>query len=316
MKSYNTRYGTLTIIDDGTTHNNGSLKDATLHEEVELITPYGTLIPQYEFTDHRKKYIESISFYENGMLRRISLNDKTEITTPIGTMFAELVTFYESGSIKRVFPLNGKLSAYWEEEDEYLLAKEASFQLPFGKIKAKVIAISFYENGAIKDFTFWPKEIILVQTPIVETRVRIGMALYPDGSIKSVEPAFPIDVNTPIGKIKAYDFEANGICGDQNSLNFTREGELESLITSGTTVTVCRDNMDSKTYSPEQEVDVDGLEVNFIPLKIEFQQNGVCFNDEMTYDIQENSFILEPYRKTSPNKCSDCSSCSQGCKKD
>ena len=35
---------------------------------------------------------------------------------------AEQVSFYESGALKRIFPLNGTLSGYWTQEDEAKLA--------------------------------------------------------------------------------------------------------------------------------------------------------------------------------------------------
>lgn len=313
MNSINTNYGTLNDVGNVTLHSNGMVKDCVINEKVELDTPYGVLIPQYEFTSHRNKTGYSASFYENGVLRKISLSDITEIITPIGAMPAELIMFYESGKIKRVFPLNGRLSAYWEENDEYQLAKESSFTLPFGEFKAKIIAVSFYESGEVKDFTFWPKEVIKINTPIGETAVRIGISLYSDGSIKSIEPAYQKMIETPIGALKAYDMNANGISGDSNSLNFTQEGSLKSLITSGNKVSVSDDSGVVCTYTPEQTMDVDGLEVTFQPLKLSFEENTVIFNDMTAYELNSTQFIMEPYVRTAHSLCSDCASCGQNC---
>ena len=48
-------------------------------------------------------------------------------------MDAELVTFHADGSLRRVFPLNGKLSGYWTEADEGALAKAMELSTPLGE---------------------------------------------------------------------------------------------------------------------------------------------------------------------------------------
>jgi antitoxin component YwqK of YwqJK toxin-antitoxin module len=313
MTQINTKYGVLKNVGNITLHENGFLKDCVIYEKVEFNTPCGILIPQYEFTSHRNKTGYSASFYKNGVLRKISLSDITPIITPLGEMPAELITFYESGKIKRVFPLNGQLTAYWEENDEYQLAQDTSFKMPFGEFKAKIIAISFYENEEMKDFTFWPKEVVKIVTPIGETAIRIGISLYSDGSIKSVEPAYQQNVQTPIGMLKAYDLNASGISGDINSLNFTQEGRLKSLITSTNKVTVSSEDNKMCTFSPKQTMDEDGLEVVFLPLKLTFEENIVIFNDSTSYDLDKAQFVIEPYVRKARSLCSDCSSCGQNC---
>ncbi len=311
MKSISTMYGALNEVENETFHPNGAIKDCVIHERVEFNTPHGILIPQYEHSTHRNKAGYSVSFYETGALRKISLNEVIEIETSVGKMSAELLLFFESGSIKRLFPLNGQLSAYWEENDEYQLAKELPFSFPFGSFNAKIIAISFYENGAVKDLTFWPKETIKIMSPIGEMSIRVGISLYLDGSIKSIEPSVPIAVQTPIGILKAYDSNANGISGDTNSLNFTQEGKLKSFITSSNKIRIA--NEEGVIYSPEQSVDEDGLEIAFQPLKVEFQDNTVCFNDRVTYDINSTQFIIEPYIRIARSMCSGCASCDGNC---
>lgn len=311
MKTYQTKYGMLHGIGEFTLHSNGNLMECVLNDRIELDTSHGTLIPQYDFSNQRKKNNYCISFYGNGSLRKISLNNQTDIMTSIGVMSAELITFYESGNIKRLFPLNGQLSAYWEENDEYQLAKEMSFEFPFGNFKAKIIAISFYENGNVKDFTLWPKEEITIHTPLGECCLRIGLSLYPDGSLQSVEPAYPFEVQTPIGVITAFDVNANGICGDKNSLEFTPEGKLISLITSSSKIIVCNESNTRCIYSPEQENDIDGLEISFLPLSVELKENTIIFNDKAECDLHDNKFLIETYHSTVKNMCSDCSSCGQ-----
>lgn len=291
---------------------NGSIKECMFTDVVELNTEYGPLVPQYEYEEHRRKYVHSLTFYESGSIRKIALNNKTKITTPIGNKTAELITFYESGKIKRLFPLNGRISAYWDESEEYQLATTETIELPCGTVNTKVIAYNFYENGAIKGLTFWPKELLKLMTPIGELKVRIGVSFYPEGDVKSIEPAYPVAVQTPIGILKAYDSNANGITGDCNSLMFSVDGVVKSLITSGMKVIVlCNDEKIVMEYSPVQDMDEDGIEISFQALKIEFDENenSVRFNDGDIYSLSKYQFRIEPYFKTAPSECSNCASC-------
>lgn len=312
MNSYSTSYGLLQNIGEYSLYPDGGMKECMLQEKVELTTNYGELIPQYEFEENRRKYIYSLAFYEDGALRKIALNQRTPVKTPIGIKEAELITFYRSGKLKRLFPLNGRISAYWDENEEYRLAKQDTIELPGQIVKAKVIAYSFYECGALKDITLWPKELVKIKTPVGEIRVRIGLALYMEGSIKSLEPCFPIAVQTPIGEIKAYDYNAIGISGDRNSLVFGEDGSIKELITSGMRITVQgKDGAIPVLYSPEQSLNEDGLEISFRTLKLSFGHDSVCFNDQMEYKICEYTFVIEPYQRTIPGMCDDCSSCSR-----
>ncbi|HWT77115.1 MAG TPA: hypothetical protein VN258_20630 [Mobilitalea sp.] len=312
MEAYTTKYGKLKGIGLYTIHDNGILKDCTFDEKVDLHTPYGILTPQYTY-DYRKKNNYALSFYSDGTLRRISLEQATDLLTPIGPLSAELLTFYDNGSIKRLFPLNGQISAYWEEKDEYQLAKETSFHFAFGRMNAKIIAISFYEDGNVKDLTFWPKQKIKVQTPIGSVQVRIGLSLYPDGSLRSVEPAYPTKISTPIGALLAYDKNASGISGDRNSLCFTPDGKLSSVATSGNRITVIGEDNHTVTHSPVQEADEDGVELSFQPMVVEFEQDYAVFNHTTRYPVSTYKFNIEPYRVTAVNLCDDCESCGKQC---
>jgi len=311
MSSYLTQYGELKAISTFETYPDGQLKDCVLNERVDFNTPLGLLTPQYEHAGIRRKRIYSVSFFQNGKVSRIALNEQTEVETPLGKFPTELITFYESGSIKRLFPLNGQISGYWDEDDEYNLAHEFNFNFSFGSFKTKIIGIHFYENGTIQSLTLWPKETIVIKTPIGEQSVRIGLSLHPGGSIKSFEPANPINIITPIGLINSFDTTANGIIGDKNSLNFMENGMIKSLTTISTKITVISHNNITKIYSPIQLIDVDEEEISFQPLQIEFVHDKVLFNGQDEYTIRENHFKIEPYDKPAQDSCSDCASCTQ-----
>ncbi len=313
MSSYTTHmteYGELNAISIYDTYADHQLKDCVVNEKFDLQTSVGLLTPQYEHATVRRKHIYSVSFFRNGRISRIALNEQTKVRTPLGMLPAELITFYESGSIKRLFPLNGQISGYWGEEDEYTLAEELHFSFPFGDIKAKIIGICLSEDGTVKSFTFWPKEIVSIKTPIGEHSVRIGISLYPNGHVKSFEPAGPIDVMTPIGLIKCYDMNANGMSGDSNSINFTEDGRIKSLIVSGTKITVAGQNT-TKTYSPTFIRDMVDQELFFQSLNVAFENDCVVFNGQDEYLISDNRFTIEPYHLPKRSKCADCSSCSQ-----
>ena len=313
MKTYITRYGDLRGIGMYTAYNDGQLRDCSLEEHTRLDTPYGVLIPQYT-CDYRRKNNYGISFYPDGTLRRISLEQAAEIATPLGTMRAELITFYPGGGLRRVFPLNGQLSGYWEEKDEYQLAKELTFELSFGQITARPIAVSFYESGRLKDITFWPQEKLELQTPLGRINARTGISLYPDGSLRSLEPAYPRRLPTPIGMLLAYDRNANGICGDVNSLNFTEDGSLSSLITSGNTITVLdRKGQSIAAYSPHQAADEDGDLISFETLSVEFSGEDIILNHNSRYDIRSHEFIIGRYTVTAISRCDSCESCNMRC---
>ncbi len=316
MNSTETIYGVIKGISTIELYSSGNLKECSLTEKNELITSYGKLIPQYQNEDVRNKYINSLSFYESGALKKIALQEQSQITTDdAGSMKAELITFYESGKIKRLFPLNGKLTGYWTEENEYELADPMGFTFTFGKFNKRVIGIQFYETGEMKSITFWPKELVKLITPAGTLTGHFGIALYPDGSLKSCEPAYPVLIDTAIGRLTAFDVQAIGINGDSGSLNFYENGSIKSIITSTDRVTVSGPNKEILEFEPALRpslLDEEGLDI--IPLKIEFYHGKVRMNgnDRYVFDLQEYSFSVTNKPLSIFNKCGNCSEC-RGC---
>lgn len=313
MKNINTRYGILKGLSYMNYYADGSIKECRLDDLNKLESPYGLLMPKYEYGEARSKHIPSITFYSNGNLKKIYLEKQTEVKTPIGILPAEFITFYENGGIKRIFPLNGKITGYWSEEDEYNLAKQIEIDVSIGKLKEKVIAVHFYENGSIKSITFWNKNNIEINCPLGDVSVRIGISFYEDGKLKSFEPAKPTAVPTPIGTIVAYDTGAMGIHGDSNSVKFSSEGRVKSLITSTDTIEVINKEGEKKLYKPllKQSV-IDENFIEIVPLNIEFYEHKVKFTNDIhhkfpiEYSIDQCNF----YIKSSPLKeSSPCSSC-------
>lgn len=319
---YETKYGCLKEISSPEYYKNGPLMECSLEEEVILKTPYGILIPQYTTEAVRKKYTKSIAFYQNGNLKRIAMERQTAVNTPLGQLKAELATFYEDGSLKRIFPLNGKITGYWTEENELELAQAIPLELPFGKYDKKVISLHFYEEGQLKSLTLWPKEFLMVPLYGGMVKIRSGIAFYPNGKVKSFEPAYPLFINTPIGRIAAFDMNANGINGDDNSLAFYEDGSVASLITSTDRLLINnkRNNTADVIEPSIRPSMIGGNDEEVVPLRICFKKEK-CFIygyykegwKERIYPLSEYDFEICNMAVTLKNVCGDCNSCQGGC---
>jgi antitoxin component YwqK of YwqJK toxin-antitoxin module len=304
-------YDNLKGIVNSTFHTNDHIKECTISQYNEIMTPYGILVPQYEEIECRRPNSSSLSFFSNGKLKSISLQKQTTIKTELGHIPAEFITFYDSGELRRIFPLNGKLSAYWEEEDEQKLAHPIDFSFSFGTFAKKIIGIQFYKSGKIKSITFWPGEKYEVTTSQGIIGGRIGIALYESGAIKSFEPKAPTLISTPIGKITAYDINPIGVNGDVNSLCFYEDGNLQSLLTYSTKIEVVDSKGTAKTYEPNRGTAASCGEFDeVVPLKIEFSCNKVIFNSEHEYSISENDFNISKVTYKNASQCASCSGCS------
>jgi hypothetical protein len=307
-----TKYGLLEGIVLADYYSDGSLCECTLNCRNKISTPYGALVPQYSDDGVRRKYTKSLSFYPGGDLKSISLHEQTPVATPAGLLPAELLTFYEGEKIRRLFPLNGKLSGFWSEANEYALAQEFEFKLPVAEFKRKIIGIHFYESGAVKSMTFWPKDSLALRSPAGIIKIRIGFSLHPDGSLQSVEPLNPIPVNTPIGKIMAFDIDANGILGDSNSLCFMPDGQIQSLATSTDRITITGRNGQRVLYEPgvkpslfdDEKMDTVPLHIAFIGRKIGFQKSVA-----KEYDIEQHNFSIQSLPLKVSSSCDACLGC-------
>ena len=313
MKGIYIEDGELNGIIRDEAYANGRMKECTLQCRNEVETPYGILVPQYEQEEARRKYTKSLSFYESGSLKSMQLQEQTRIATAAGDLDAELITFYENGSIKRLFPLNGRISGYWTEEDEYGRAKEYEFSLKSGTITARIISVYFYENGEIKSLTFWPQSPVEIASPIGIMEVRSGISFYPGGKIKSLEPKRPVGVHTPIGRINAYSTSVLGIHGDSNSLSFYESGEIKTVTTSTDIIRVVGAEGGKRLFYPVLAPSLlvqDKMEVR--PLQLEFIKGRVRMNNcpEDEFSIEESSFFIRQSPGLLKEGCGSCSACS------
>ncbi|HOV41163.1 MAG TPA: hypothetical protein PLM59_05175 [Oscillospiraceae bacterium] len=308
-----TKFGILDGVERANYYPDGSLKDCILNKENIVFAQCGPLIPQYGEENIRRKYTKSISFYPDGNLKSVSLESQTEISTPIGEMPAELVTFYNTGEVKRVFPTNGKISGCWSEEDERNFNIPLNFSFDFAAFTAMLNGICFYRSGAIKSLTLFPGEKIEIITPAGKISTKKGFSLYESGNLKSVEPDSPVKINTPIGALEAYDPNAVGICADSNSLCFNEDGSLASMLCATNSIAVYPQKEKPAFFTPlKVPSPLNPEEEILIPIKIDFMPEIVAISSDKakTFKLNECKFSIVKTPLACSSSCADCSSCS------
>lgn len=294
MNIVQTKYGILNGAHLIGQYINGESEYYSIDEISKLKVLDYTLVPLYGYHDTRRKELPAIRLYENGNIRNISLNDFTKITTEVGDFEVEKIVFYKEGMISRLFLLDGKLSGFWSEEDEYKLAKTQNFNIPIGKFEAKVISLHFYRTGKLDSITFWPKERIVLNIGEQKVKLRIGISLYEDGSLKSCEPAKATLINTPIGKIEAFDRNTLGIHGESNSLKFYNNGEVKAIVTCTNAIEVLTNSGEKYRYEPKRVKKYSGDIESFDTVGVEFLENKVIINKKDEYEYSKNTFNIMP----------------------
>ena len=314
MGECNTKYGKIEGVTSISYYSTGEINECTINDYCEINTALGTFVPRYEDDGVRSKSTKSLSFYKNGDIKSISLNERTVVNTPIDAVKAELITFYKNEKIRKVFPLNGQITGFWNEQNEYELAEEMEFDFPFGSFNNKIICISFYDSGKLKGLTLWPKDNITIETPCGTLNVRIGITVYENGKLKSCEPVKPVQVETPIGSVIAYDINALGVDGDKNSLNFYEDGEIKSLYTSTDKIEVYDKNGHATTFQPKLKPGLFNDNVmDIIPFNIEFYDGKVRFNDseEESFQIDQCIFKISNFSTNITKETNSCTGCDE-----
>lgn len=318
MSQISTKYGLLNGVDYIQYYPNGNIKQVIFSKPNQIKTLHGIFTPQFSDDGLRRKRVKPVLFYENGFLKSLPLQEQVKVNTTIGYIPSELITWYDSGEIKRIFPLDGSLTGFWTEEDEYELAPSLDLVLSCGTFREKVIAVQFYESKQLKNLTIWSKDTVAVQTPIGSAKVRIGMSFYPGGQLEAFEPSKEIPVDTPVGKINAYNNLAMGIHSDSLSLQFHQSGQVKGLSTIAHSITVIDRAGDEHCYTPRLQPSLFNLNGKvLVPLKINFDGNMVRFGDHPRHChvLRECHFLVQKVDYTKPQACISCDICS-GCNVD
>ncbi len=276
METVHTPYGPLAVSGPLERYPDGTLRSCTPAGPTVFQTALGPLPAQHSTDDLRRRTVQPVSFHPTGLLSALPLEEPTLVQTPAGPLSAELVTFHPDGTLCRVFPLNGKLSGLWSQEDEGRLARPADLRTPMGRISARIIGVRFDPAGALLSLTLWPGESVEAPTPVGPMAARIGVSFRPDGSLRSLEPASPQAVPTPAGEIQAYDLDAVGVSGDVNSLGFGPDGRVERVSTNLTQVAASGPGGAHCLFAPEfrESLCGDG-EREPMPLRLEFGPDEV-----------------------------------------
>jgi hypothetical protein len=318
MKEYITSYGVLKGIVEEEYYANGVLKECILEEESPINTTCGLLVPKYDYSDVRSKYRNVLSFYIGGQIKSIYLQERSKIVVPQGTYYAEMITFYEDGSLHRIFPIYGKISGYWSEEEENKALEIFSGTVGGIPINNKVACYCFYPTGEFKSLTFAQNENLVINTPQGEMEIRIGISFYEKGELESIEPAKEIPLKTIVGCIMAYDNNPIGVHADNNSLKFNEAGEILSVKTIMTGFEIIDMLGEKTTILPKRRksfIDIEKFEM--VPVMVTFYQDSIEIQDSDGWVCEYNlkkyqikSIFNTLYRQE--ESCTDCSSCS-GC---
>lgn len=317
-KEYVTRAGLLTGVINDRVDESGILRSCMMERRNEILFHGEVYIPKYGAEDFRTRCRDAVTFYKSGKLKSLYLERQQEINSPVGTVKAELVSFYESGSLHRVFPVYGQINGYWSESEEASLLGTSKIETGGQMIEAKISCFSFYESGAVKSLTLWPGESTDILIPSGKIKARLGISFYEDGTIKSVEPDKPVPITYQGSSFIAYDNHPIGVHGDTNSLGFYVDGTIKTLKTTISAVILSGGN-DKIQIEPERRVgltDIDTMDI--VPLKLEFQGSNLMITDS---DGCIHKFALEQYQLGTiqiaenlhaEKDCGVCSSC-RGC---
>lgn len=317
-KEIHTKVGLLRGVTQERMDSNGVLRSCTFDDPNKIEFQGEIYIPKYTESDFRTRHRNAITFYKTGELKSIYLEEQQEIKSPIGMSKVEMVTFYQSGRIHRIFPVYGQISGYWSEQEESQWIPVSSIIVAGEKIEAKFSCICFYESGAIKSLTLWPNESIRISTLFGKIKVRYGVSLYEDGTIESVEPEQSVVVTYENAKIVAYDNHPIGIHGDKNSLGFYRDGSLRTVTTMITAIALFNDeqSIQIKPKIGTSQTDIEKMEL--FPIKAEFTEDYIRITDSSgtMQEFETSRYQLKTEQIAANLKllesCTDCSSCS-GC---
>ncbi|HPF88351.1 MAG TPA: hypothetical protein PK537_09915 [Candidatus Limiplasma sp.] len=308
-------FGVLSGITTMDSRTDGSLSSVSLREKNVIVTHAGDLYAAYTETP-RRKHKPSVEFYENGLVKAVALEEQQEVLSPIGGLPAELVTFYKSGELHRVFPVDGMISGFWTEEEERNMNIPLTFDLGFTTFTALLNSICFYKSGNIRSVTLYPDETVPVQTPFGDCTVRHGFSLYESGNLRSFEPASPVSIQTPIGKMVAYDPLGVGISADSGSVVLSDSGNLLEMKTAANRILVQTAGGTLNWYAPVQIPHPCSDEMPYYqPMRLQFDHGTVIITDDQphAYDLADCHFHVSAFSDgsfgCSPADCASCSFC-------
>ena len=290
----------LVGVESYSCHPGGELEGVKLSKKNLLATHAGELVPAYTET-YRRKNKYSVEFYKCGRIKAVALDEAQKVQTPLGEFPAELVTFFETGELKRFFPLDGKISGMWSVEEEKNLAIPLSLELSFTGFTAIIGGIAFYQSGDIRSITLFPGETVTVATRYGEIPARNGFSLYQSGKLESLEPSVPAVIQTPLGPLAAFHPNATGINADSNSLVFDESGKIIALTTAHNRIAAQTKDGRLLLFSPRKVVnplDDESMITEGLRISFDYGLDTVTFADgknETTLPVSDYGFTIAAY---------------------
>jgi len=271
-------------------YSNGNPSEIILHKENLIVTAYGVFVPQFRPWNDGRGYESTIHLYSDGSLKSFLLQERTPVKTLLGIIMCDAVSFHEDGSLYRIFPFNGNFTGGWDETKEYALSEAINVCGGEYNFSAKMISVEFYPSGKLRGIVLWPEEKVMLETQQGIYPVRAGMSFYENGMIRSLEPAVPIKVPTPIGEITAYSPDYHWEQGAVYSLEFEIDGNVKKIATVVNRVSV----YDGDTRSEFQPVyNAAGGGRNPDPLRIAFDNAYVFIGGTELYVFRRKDFRFE-----------------------
>lgn len=240
------------------------------------------LIPRFSEPDQRSKQRESVSYFDNGNIKSVYLEGFRQVHTPMGVMQAEMITFYDTGEVNRVFPVYGQISGFWSEAQEGELVPKADIHVGENEINCRIGCYHFYKSGRLKSVTLWPGDRVNVKAGAYNVLARFGISFYESGAVRSVEPSRPAIIKIKDLEFEAFDHQAIGISGDNSSLCFYENGDVKSLVTSTTALII---TMNGSEYTVEEvgpilEYSPMSVDMKVMsPIKYQFDRTHIAVTD-------------------------------------
>lgn len=261
-------------------NKNGNIDTVLVGEKIDLETSVGKLIPRYTLGEDGRKKEAPVKFYKTGELKSMPLEVISEIKTSVGSIKSELLIFYKSGALWRTFPLNGQVTGFWTEENEFELAEAIDVPTSIGMIKVKPIYIQFYETGELESILFWPSEQVKINVSVGEVLIHKGICFHKNGNVKGFEPVEKLSIESPIGTLSVFDPDPNGVHAESHSINFHENGAIQSIITSSNQIVAITDGGEHSVFSPQIVTSYCNDNAFFIsPLKIVFEEKALSFSN-------------------------------------
>ncbi|MDC7226382.1 MAG: hypothetical protein PQJ61_06430 [Spirochaetales bacterium] len=194
-----------------------------MEDRMKLRTSVGTLVPSSFLKKDGSRTDPRISYFPSGELKSVTLEESAFIKTSVGVFSSERVAFYRSGKLRKIFPQTGfpgRNSSGAVDIDTLA-----------GTINVEPEYLQFYETGEIKRIVFQPSEVVELYTPAGMIKARKGVFFHRNGTVARCEPAAETIVQTPIGRITAYNPDPESSLVGGETLAFNEDGRLTSVCT-------------------------------------------------------------------------------------